>query len=69
MKKQFIILLILGLFLSKWGSTQPVNIGMSKMDVEKILGKPDLITTRDDLQIFIAPRPINMQRYKYKYEF
>ncbi len=69
MKKQFIILLISGLFLSKWGSTQLVNIGMGKMEVKKILGEPDLITTRDDLQMLIAPRSVNMERYKYKYEF
>ena len=69
MKKRFIILLITGLFLSKWGFTQPVDIGMSKSDVKKILGEPDLITTRDDLQMLISPKPMDMNRYKFKYEF
>jgi hypothetical protein len=48
---------------------QSINIGMSKSEVEKILGKPDLITTREDLQMLISPKPVNMERYKYKYEF
>ena len=42
---------------------------MSMEDVFSILGKPDIVTTRENLQAQIYPRPVDKNRYKDKFEF
>ncbi|MCD6081045.1 MAG: hypothetical protein B6D53_00400 [Candidatus Omnitrophica bacterium 4484_49] len=67
--KKYISFTLLCLLVVINTGAQPVNIGMSKSDVKKILGEPDLVTTREDLQMLISPKPVDMNRYEFKYEF
>lgn len=64
-------LLIIGLvfFVSNILKAEVINFGDTKEAVIKILGEPDLITTREELKTMIYPRPLDQKRYRYKFEF
>jgi hypothetical protein len=65
-------ILAVGLFLAfAFSESEGIQIplGASKEEVLSILGEPDLKTTREDLSRLIYPKKLDMERYRYKYEF
>ncbi len=46
-----------------------IKNGMSEDDVLMLLGKPDVATTRAQVQALIYPRVLAPERYQYKFEF
>lgn len=52
-----------------YGWAELIKLDMSKEEVKRILGEPDMVTTREKLVALIAPRPLDPKKYKYRYEF
>jgi len=46
-----------------------IKNGMEKDDVLMLLGRPDVSTTRAQVQALIYPRVLDPKRYQYKFEF
>ncbi|MDP8233797.1 MAG: hypothetical protein P9M06_03215 [Candidatus Saelkia tenebricola] len=64
------ILVIIGIILiSGVCEAAEIENGMNQYEVLRILGKPDLITTREQLQDLIYPRVLDSKRYQHKFEF
>ncbi len=49
--------------------TQELSNGMSKESLESVLGKPDMVTTRENLQAQIYPIAMDRDRYDDEFEF
>ncbi|MDP8215885.1 MAG: hypothetical protein P9L98_00995 [Candidatus Kaelpia imicola] len=68
MKLKFLSITMVTLFISV-AFAQELSSGISKESVESILGKPDIVTTREDLQAQIFPIAIEGDRYDEEFEF
>ncbi|MDP8253153.1 MAG: hypothetical protein P9X27_02000 [Candidatus Kaelpia aquatica] len=60
----FTVILFVGVVFA-----QELSNGISKESVESILGRPDMVTTRDDLQAQIYPVIIDVDRHDKEFEF
>lgn len=67
MKKVVVIVGVVLIFGISYAAE--IKLGDTKGKILKVLGKPDLITTREELKALISPKPINLRRYKNLSEF
>ncbi len=68
MKLKFLFVLIMVLAVGS-AFAEDISNGISKESVNSILGKPDMVTTRESLQLQIYPIPIDKDRYDDEFEF